>query len=89
MIHSLFSANQDMVVEWFDKFDKEAIRASIIKHLTTDPNDSIELCKEYSKKDLKRFVGYNIINLYEVNKKWETITNNNKGRKTFYKSLIQ
>jgi len=67
--HSLFSQEQDMPIAWFDKNDKEAIKKVIIEHLTNNPTDTLELCKEYSKNDLKRFVGSEIINFYAINPK--------------------
>jgi hypothetical protein len=55
-----------MPVEWYDTFDKVKIKADIITHLSTDPSDTIEHCKEYSKQDAKRFYGYEIISFYEM-----------------------
>ena len=86
--YSLYSHEQDMPVKWFDKFDKVEIKNSIIQHLTDHPKDTIELCREYSKKDLKRYYGNEILQIFEVNPK------NNKpsicitrGNKMYYKTL--
>lgn len=86
--HLLFSQDTDQPIKWFDKFDREAIKAAIIEHLTNNPTDCIEHCKEPSKSDLKRFVGYDIINFYQVSptsKKISLIIS--KGDKTFYRSI--
>ena len=69
MKHNLFSQDSDMVVNWFDKYDKEAILKAIVTHLTINPTDTLEHCKEYSKSDVKHNYGNEIINFYEVNKK--------------------
>ena len=68
MAHLLFSQEQDQPIKWFEKFDKEEIKTEIKKWLTENPTDTLEHCKEYSKKDLKKYVGYEIVNLYENNK---------------------
>jgi hypothetical protein len=57
-----------MPVKWFTKFDKEEIKTEIINHLKEHKTDVLEFCKEFSKKDLKRYVGYNIIDFYQNNK---------------------
>jgi hypothetical protein len=88
MQHLLYSHNQNMIVKYFAKYDKAEIKAAIINHLANDPTDTIEHCKEYSKKDIKRFYGSEIINIYEIN------PNNGqpslclqKSNKTFYKNI--
>lgn len=67
--HILFSQNTEQPIEWFDEYDRQAIRKSIVAYLTANPTDCIEHCKEYCKGDLKRYSGYNILNFYEVNPK--------------------
>lgn len=86
--HSLFSHNEDMTIKWFDKFDREAIKKAIIEHLTANPTDTLEHCREYNKHEIKRFYGKEIINFYAVNPK------NNKvsliitrGYKDYFKAL--
>ena len=90
MKHALVSQNSDLFIEWFDKFDAAAIKKAIIEHLQKCPCDTIEHVKEYSKEDIKKYYGYEIINFYEVNKKNGlpslVIT---KGCKTFYRKLTQ
>ena len=90
MKHALVSQNSDLFIEWFDKFDAAAIKKAIIEHLQKCPCDTIEHVKEYSKEDIKKYYGYEIINFYEVNKKYGlpslVIT---KGCKTFYRKLTQ
>ena len=89
MAHLIYSQKEESPIQFFDKFDKEVVRTEIVKHLSNNPTDVVELCKEYSKKDLKRYAGYNIINLYGVNpnngQPSLIITKNNKE---YYKSLI-
>ena len=88
MTHLLFSQEQDISIAWFDRFDAAAIKERTIKHLQKFPNDTVEHLKEYSKKDIKKYYGYQIINFYEVNPKNGlpslVIT---KGDKTFYRKL--
>ena len=90
MRHALVSQNSDLFVEWFEVFDSTAIKKAIIKHLEKHPCDTIEHVKEYSKEDIKKYYGYEIINFYEVNPKTKlpslVIT---KGCKTFYRKLTQ
>lgn len=86
--HALVSQNSDLYIEWFDKFDAAAIKKTIIKHLKACPCDTIEHVKEYSKEDIKKFCGYQIVNFYEINPKSGcpslVIT---RGNKTFYRKL--
>jgi hypothetical protein len=56
-----------MPVQWFDKFDAEAIKEAILKHLRANPKDVLEYCKEYGKTDIKKYYGYEIISFYRVN----------------------
>ena len=88
MRHALVSQNSDLFIEWFDKFDAAAIKKAILKHLQQCPCDTIEHVKVYSKEDIKKYYGYEIINFYEVNKKNGlpslVIT---RGNKTFYRKL--
>ncbi len=88
MEHSLYSHNQNMIVVFFTKYDKVQIKAAIIEYLTDNPTDTLEHCKEYNKKDIKRYYGNEIINIYEVN------PNNcqpslciQRGNKTYYKNI--
>jgi DNA polymerase III delta subunit len=88
MTHSLFSQEKDMPIAFFEKFNKQDIKETIIEHLSENPTDTLELCKEYSKRDIKRFYGSEIIAFYEINPK------NNKpslvfkrGSKNCFKSL--
>ena len=87
MEHAIFSDNKDMAVEWFEKFDKEAIKKAIVKHLANDPTDTLEHCKEYSKKDIKKYYGMEIINFYKCNKKGEPCLIILKGNKEYLKKL--
>ena len=90
MRHALVSQNSDLIIEWFNKFDASAIKKAILKHLQQCPCDTIAHVKEYSKEDIKKYYGYEIINFYEVNKKNGlpslVIT---RGNKIFYRKLTQ
>lgn len=89
MTHMLFSQESDQPIKWFDNYDREAIKASIVTHLSANPNDCIEHCKEPAKNDLKRFVGNTILNFYKVNpKNGKPSLIITRGDKTYYKSLI-
>jgi hypothetical protein len=88
MKHSLFSHDQDMPIAWFDKFDAAAIKEGIIKHLTDNPTDTIEHCKEYSKEDIKKYYGMEIISFYRCNKGGIPSKVILKGDKEFTKPLI-
>lgn len=88
LTHSLFSHNEDRTVAFFDKFNKEDIKKAIIKHLKDNPTDVVEHCKEYSKGDLKRYMGTEIINLYRVNPKSKKVSLIiTKGNKEYFKSI--
>ena len=80
MTHTIFSQTQDMPIEWFDKLDKQAIKEAIVAHLTTNPTDTLELCKEYRITDINSRYGLEILNFYKVNPK------NNKISLSFKRS---
>jgi len=67
MNYLLFSQEQNQPIKWFSKFDKEEIKREIINHLKNAKTDVLEFCKEYSKTDLKKCVGYNLIAFYQNN----------------------
>ena len=88
MAHLLFSQEQDQPIKWFDKFDKEEIKKEIVRHLQENKTDVLELCREYSKKDVKRYYGNEIISFYQSNPK----TNEPskvvlRGNKEYFKTL--
>ena len=86
--HLLFSQDNDNVIKWFDKFDKESIKSTIVEHLTQNPNDVLEHCKEYSKSDLRKWAGFEIINFYGVNPETKEISKIlTKGNKDYYIKL--
>lgn len=86
--HLLFSQDQDMTIRWFETFNKEVIKQAIIMHLTDNPKDVIEHCREFSKAELKRFAGYNIIDFYGVNPKNGNISKIfTRGNKEYYLKL--
>ena len=70
-----------------EKFNKEEIKTEIKKWLTENPTDTLEHCKEYSKKDLKKYMGYEIINFYENNKIGVPSLVFIRGEKEYYKPL--
>lgn len=81
MKHLIYSHIEDTPIAWFDKFDKEAIKQAIVKHLTDNPADEVEHCKQFNRKDIRRFYGYEIINFYRCNDKQEpclVVPRNNK-----------
>lgn len=86
MNYLLFSQNQEQPIKWFTKFDKEGIKTEIINHLKEYKTDVLEFCKEYSKTDLKRYVGYNIIDFYQNNNEvpCKVVL---RGNKEYFKSL--
>jgi hypothetical protein len=88
MNHYLFSQEQDMLVASFDKFDRTTIKNEIINHLRVCPNDTIEHCKDYTKNELKRFMGYNILNFYRVNPKNKKVSLIvTRGNKEYYRNI--
>jgi len=88
MSHHLFSQNKDMLVKTFDKFDRNTIKNEIIDHLRKNPTDTIEHTKDYSKSDLKRFYGYEVLNVYQVNPKNNKVSLViTKGDKDFFRNI--
>jgi hypothetical protein len=85
--HLLFSWNSDTVIQWFDKFNSEDIKTAIVKHLTDNPTDTLEHCKEFSKSELRRWAGYDIMNFYAMNKKNEPCKIITKGNKEYFHKL--
>lgn len=66
-IHLTFSQSKEEPIDLFMRFDKEQIKESIVEHLTKYPDDIVEHCRDYSKHDMKKYVGYEIINFYGIN----------------------
>lgn len=86
--HMLFSQNEDRYIKYFDKFDREAIKNSIVEHLTRYQGDTIEHCKEFNTANIKRFYGDEIINFYEINPKNGKVSKIiMKGNKKYYLKL--
>ena len=44
--HYLFSQDEGMMIATFEKFDKELIRKEIVNHLTKNPKDVLEHCRD-------------------------------------------
>jgi len=86
--HLLYSQNKEIVIAYFDKFDKEKIKKAIIEHLTQNPEDTIEHCKSYNAKDARKYYGYEILNFYATSPKTKKpakiVT---KGNKEYYQTL--
>jgi hypothetical protein len=87
MNYLLFSQDQEQPIKWFTKFDKEEIKTEIINHLKEHKTDVLEFCKEYSKKELKRYLGYNIIDFYQNNKEVPSKVIL-RGGKEYFKPLV-
>ena len=86
--YSLYSQLNEMPIAFFEKFDRVQIKQTIVKHLNENKTDTLELCREYDKQNIKRHYGNEILQFFEVNKK------NDKpslcilrGVKTYYKTL--
>lgn len=88
MAHYLFSMTSETMIASFDKFNKEAIIKAIIGHLKQNPNDCVEHCKDFTKSDLRKYYGHEILNFYKVNvmnsKISKVVTKNNS---TLYVSI--
>ena len=88
MEHSLFSQDEDMTIAFFEEFDKLAIKEAILKHLKENPTDVLEHCKAYSKTDIKRFYGNEILNFYSVNPKNKKVSLIvAKGNKQYFRKI--
>jgi hypothetical protein len=88
MRNAIFSQNQDMPIEWFDKFDKQAIKEAILAHLKANPTDTLEHCKEYRVSDVNKFYGMEIVNFYQVNPKNNKISLvYTRNGKEYFKSI--
>jgi len=88
MTHLIFSQETEQPIKWFEKFDKKAIKDAIVAHLTANPYDCVEHCKEPLKNDLNNFYGYTIVNFYKVNPKNKEISRIiRKGNREYYKKL--
>ena len=87
--YSLYSQQKEMAIAFFEKFDKVQIKQAIIKHLNENKADTLELCREYDKKDIKKYYGNEILQFFEVNKKnGKPSLCIQRGGKTYYKALI-
>ena len=87
MKHSLFSQDHNMPIAWFDKFNAAEIKQGIIKHLKQFPADTLEHCKEYSKEDIKKYYGMEILNFYKCNSGGVPCKVVLKGDKEYLKQL--
>jgi hypothetical protein len=47
-VHYLYSQKEDKQISVYPEFNREAIKASIVAHLTANPTDCIEHQKECS-----------------------------------------
>lgn len=88
MKHLLYSQDLELNIAYFEKFDKEAIKREIIKHLKDNPTDTLEHCKEFSKQDIRKHYGNEILNFYECNPKTKEPSKVIiKDDKQYYKTL--
>lgn len=85
--HSLFSHDSDAFVAWFDKFDGEQIKKAIVKHLSEHKLDVLEHCKDYNARDVKRYYGVEIVNIYQCNKDGIPCRVVTKGNKDYFKPI--
>jgi hypothetical protein len=86
--HSVFSQDQDRFIAFFEKFNKAEIKTAIVDHLKAHPSDTLEHCKEYSEKEIKKYYGVEIINFYAVNpKSGQPSLVITKGDREYYKPL--
>ena len=86
--YSLYSQLNEMPIAFFEKFDKAQIKQTIVKHLNENKADTLELCREYSKKDIKKYYGNEILQFFEVNpKNQKPSLCIPRGVKTYYKTL--
>ena len=76
-----------MTVVWFNKFDAAEIKSKIIEHLKQYPADTLEHCKEYNKKDIKKYYGMEILNFYKCNKNGHPCRVVLKGYKEYLSKL--
>ena len=65
MKHLLYSQDKEQIIKSFDNFDAEKLKTEIKEWLINNPTDTVEHCKEYSKEDREKYLGYDIINFYE------------------------
>jgi hypothetical protein len=88
LAHKLYSQDQDLFIAYFDKFDKQEIKNTIIDFLKQNPNDVLEHCKEYSKTDIKKYYGSEIISFYGMNPKNGKVSKIiTKGNKDYFKDI--
>jgi hypothetical protein len=86
MKHFLESQSTDAVIAEFPVFDKDAIKAAIVRHLTENPDDTVEHHKE--SKNRKYYGDSEILNFYMVNPKTggpsRVVTKGARGEFTYY-----
>jgi hypothetical protein len=87
IIYFLYSQDQEILVQCFDKFDKESIKKAIINHLKKYKDDVLELCKKLSKTDFKKYYGNEILNFYQNNKNGIPCLVLTKNNKEYFKPL--
>lgn len=88
MAHYLFSQELDIMIEAFDKFNKDSIKKTIVEHLKQNPKDTVEHCKDFKGSDIRKYYGHEIINLYEVNQRNGKVSKViTKDNKTVYSSI--
>jgi hypothetical protein len=85
MKHLLYSHDKEMVIEWFDKYDKDLIKTKIKEHLKENPGDLIEHCKEFNQRDIKKYYGFNIINFYVMKNDIPYLVKTRNNKDVYYK----
>jgi hypothetical protein len=86
MAHYISSFDTDEIIENFDTFDKDKIKDAIVKHLQTNPKDTVAL---YKVSTNKKTYGDDLIDFFEnhpkTGKTCKVIT---KGTKEYFKELV-
>jgi hypothetical protein len=85
--YSLYS-EKGILIDSFENFDTNSIRSKVIQFLKENPTETIELCREYKRNDIRRFQGEEIIATYAVNPKTKFVSKvSYNGDKTYYMNI--
>jgi len=88
MKHFIYSADLETDVISLNEFDKNLLLTTIVNHLSNYPDDMLTHEKEFTPEEKRKYVGRNVINVYEINpKSGKPSLCFTKGNKTFYKDL--
>lgn len=85
-MHYLLSENTENKIAVFNSFDSNEIKNKIVEHLTSNPSDTLELCKVSNDK---KYVGDDIIDFFAVNPKNQKVSKIiTRGTKEYFKELL-